>query len=127
MFLRRRGGGEGEWGVFKRVGESFYARLLEYLRMKFVKWSFTNSLLDSVIFICLFIYFFLPSFFLSLFFLSPSNLDDFLIRYLDCKFRRDELDFGTDSLFVSKIPSDNSRRVGRQGKGEEGRDKIGAN
>lgn len=26
-------------GVFKRVGESFYARLFEYLRMKFVKWS----------------------------------------------------------------------------------------
>lgn len=36
------------------------------------------------------------------------------------------MSFGTDSLFVSKIP-DNSRRVGRQGKGEEGRDKIGAN
>lgn len=124
MFLRRRGGGEGEWGVFKRVGESFYARLLEYLRMKFVKWSFTNSLLDSVIFIYLF---FPPLFFLSLSFLSPSNLDDFLTRYLDCKFRRDELDFGTDSLFVSKIPSDNSRRVGRRGKGEGGGDKIGAN
>lgn len=79
-------------------------------------------------YICLFIYlFFPPLFFLSLSFLSPSNLDDFLTRYLDCKFRKDELDFGTDSLFVSKIPSDNSRRVGRRGKGEEGRDKIGAN
>lgn len=78
-------------------------------------------------YICLFIYLFFPLlFFLSLSFLSPSNLD-FLTRYLDCKFRRDELDFGTDSLFVSKIPSDNSRRVGRRGKGEKGRDKIGAN
>lgn len=78
-------------------------------------------------YIYLFIYFFLP-FFLSLSFLSPSNLDDFLTRYLDCKFRRDELDFGTDSLFVSKIPSDNSRRVGKIGKGGgRGGDKIGAN
>lgn len=34
-----RGEGRREWGVFKRVGESFYARLFEYLRMKFVKWS----------------------------------------------------------------------------------------
>lgn len=75
----------------------------------------------------IYLFIFSSPLFLSLSFLSPSNLDDFLTRYLDCKFRRDELDFGTDSLFVSKIPSDNSRRVGRRGKGEEGRDKIGAN
>lgn len=117
MFLRRRGGGEGEWGVFKRVGESFYARLLEYLRMKFVKWSFTNSLLDSVIFIYLF---FPPLFFLSLSFFSPSNLDDFLTRYLDCKFRRDELDEFRNGFVVCFENSGQFEESGETGKGGGG-------